>query len=225
MKRTLEPELMLADDQAEAYAHADFEAAHRLYPQMFAERFPARPHKARVLDLGCGPCDVTIRFAKANPGYVVHAVDGSEAMLRYGAAAVQRARLGSRIKLVQGIIPGAPIPDADYDVILSTSFLHHLHEPQVLWQTVRQFARPGTLVFVTDLQRPASRKLAQEMIRQHAADEPLLLQQDFYNSLLAAFTPAEVRRQLRTAGLEELQVEVAGEMHLLVCGVIETEYS
>jgi len=225
MKRTLEPELMLAAGQAEAYAQADFEAAHRLYPELFAERFPGRPRKARVLDLGCGPCDVTIRFAKANPGYSFHAVDGSDAMLRYGAAAVQRAKLGSRIKLIHGVIPGAPVPGPDYDVILSTSFLHHLHAPQVLWQTVRQYARPGTIVFVTDLQRPASRKQAQEMIRQHAADEPLVLQQDFYNSLLAAFTPAEVRRQLRTAGLGGLQVEVTGDMHLLVFGAIEAAQS
>jgi SAM-dependent methyltransferase len=221
MKRTLEPELMLAADQAEAYAQADFEAAHCLYPQLFAERFPTRPRKARVLDLGCGPCDVTIRFAKANPAYVFHAVDGSEAMLRHGDAAVQRAGLGSRIKLIQGVIPGAPIPDADYDVILSTSFLHHLHAPQVLWQTVREFAAPGTLVFVTDLQRPSSRMQAQETIQKFAADEPLVLQQDFYNSLLAAFTPAEVCRQLRTAGLGGLQVAAVGAMHLLVFGVVE----
>ncbi len=46
MKRILEPELMLAEEQAEAYAQADFEAAHCLYPQLFAERFPARPRKA-----------------------------------------------------------------------------------------------------------------------------------------------------------------------------------
>lgn len=225
MKRTLEPELMLAADQAEAYAQADFEAAHRRYPELFAEKFPTRPNKARVLDLGCGPCDVTIRFAKANPGYSFAAVDGSEAMLRYGAAAVQRAVLGSRITLIHGIIPGAPVPGQDYDVILSTSFMHHLHAPEVLWQTVRQFARPGTIVFITDLKRPATRKQAQQMIQHHAADEPLLLQQDFYNSLLAAFTPAEVRDQLRTAGLDDLQVEVVGDMHLVVFGVFEAAKS
>jgi ubiquinone/menaquinone biosynthesis C-methylase UbiE len=38
--------------------------------------------KALVLDLGCGPADVTIRFAKANPGYKFHGVDGSAAMLK-----------------------------------------------------------------------------------------------------------------------------------------------
>src|SRR5690349_3457580 len=148
MKRTVEPELMSAEEQAEAYAQADFAAVHRLYPKLFAQKFPGRSRKARAIDLGCGPCDVTIRFAKANRGYVFDAVDGSAAMLRFGAAAVRREKLAKRLKLIKGLIPGARVPRADYDVILSSSLLHHLHDPQVLWRTVRRYARPGTIVFI-----------------------------------------------------------------------------
>jgi hypothetical protein len=46
------------------------------------------------------------------------------------------------------------------------------------------------------------------------------LQRDFYNSLLAAFTPAEVRRQLAKSGLRELAVSVITDRHLIVCGRI-----
>src|SRR5882672_9564527 len=81
MKRVVEPELMDTEEQAQAYAAADFESAHAMYPRVFAEKFPRRAPRARVLDLGCGPCDVTLRFAKANPAYTFHAVDGSAAML------------------------------------------------------------------------------------------------------------------------------------------------
>jgi SAM-dependent methyltransferase len=221
MKRTVEPELMFDEEQAEAYANADFAAVHRLYPKLFAQRFPGRPRKARVLDLGCGPCDVTIRFAKANPGYVFHAIDGSAAMLRFGAAAVRRAKLARRIKLVEGLIPGAPIPRVNYQVILSSNFLHHLHDPQVLWRTVRNYAKQGTIVFVTDLRRPPSRVQAHGMLKRYSVDEPPVLRRDFYNSLLAAFTPAEVRGQLRQAGLRELKVEVTSDRHLLVFGEVE----
>src|SRR5436309_2771849 len=128
MKRIVEPELMSAEDQAQAYAQADFEAAHSSYPKLFAEKFPRRPRKALALDLGCGPCDVTIRLARANPGYVFHAVDGSTAMLKFGRAALAAQKLSRRIKLIEGFIPGAPIPRPAYDVIVSSSFLHHLHE-------------------------------------------------------------------------------------------------
>ena len=80
MKRIVEPELMSGAEQARAYAGADFHAAHSAYVKLFAARFPAFPNTAVVLDLGCGPCDVTIRFARANPGWTFHAVDGSAAI-------------------------------------------------------------------------------------------------------------------------------------------------
>src|SRR6266571_1447476 len=111
MKRIVEPELMSAEAQAKAYAQADFEAAHNTYAKLFAEKFPGRPERACVLDLGCGPCDVTLRFAKANPGYTFHAVDGSAAMLRQARRAIAKTGLQpGRIKLIEGFIPGAPIP-------------------------------------------------------------------------------------------------------------------
>jgi len=221
MKRVIEPELMSAEKQARAYALADFTAAHSLYPKLFAERFPRRQKQAIVLDLGCGPCDVTIRFARANPHYTIHAVDGSAAMLRHGKRAVEAAGLSRRIKLIEGYIPGAPIPKRSYDVILSSSFLHHLHEPQVLWQAVRKYARRGTIVFVPDLRRPPSCAKARQFVRRYSAAEPEILRLDFYNSLLAAFTPTEVRSQLKTAGLNHLKVEIVSDRHLLIFGRVK----
>ncbi len=212
---------MSAAEQAEAYAQADFEAAHSSYPKLFAEKFPRRPVRATALDLGCGPCDVTIRFAKANPGYTFHAVDGSAAMLRFAKRAVAAAGLSRRVKLVEGFIPGAPIPRRTYELILSSSFLHHLHDPQVLWRTIKSRARRGTLVFVPDLRRPVSRAAARVLVKKNSGGEPEVLRRDFYNSLLAAFTPAEVRRQLKEAGLAELVVEVVSDRHLLVFGTVE----
>jgi ubiquinone/menaquinone biosynthesis C-methylase UbiE len=220
MKRFVEPELMSAEEQAQAYAQADFATAHSAYPLIFAEKFPHRLKRAMVLDLGCGPCDVTIRFAQANPGYTFHAVDGSAAMLSHARRAVKAAGLSRRIKLIEGFIPGAPIPRRSYDVILSSSFLHHLHDPQVLWQTVRRFAKRGTIVFVPDLRRPPSRAKAREFVRKYSGDEPEVLRRDFYNSLLAAFTSAEVRKQLAQAQLSTLQVEIVSDRHLLVSGCV-----
>jgi ubiquinone/menaquinone biosynthesis C-methylase UbiE len=221
MKRIVEPELMTDDEQARAYAAADFEAAHSAYPKLFAEKFPRRPKRALALDLACGPCDVTMRFARANPGYTFHAVDGSAAMLKYGRAAVARAGLSRRIKLIHGFIPGAPIPEKAYDVIISSSFLHHLHDPQALWQTVRQYSRRGTLVFVADLRRPPSRARARAHVEKYSGGELEVLKRDFHNSLLAAFTPMEVRRQLKQAGLAGLNAQVVSDRHLVVWGIVE----
>jgi SAM-dependent methyltransferase len=222
MNRVVEPELMLDEAQALAYAKADFAKAHESYPRLFAEKFPRRAKTALVLDLGCGPADVTIRFARANPGYVFHGVDGSAAMLRHGRAAIRRHRgMGSRIRLIEGYIPGAKLPARRYDVIVSSSFLHHLHEPQALWRTMLCYARRGTIVFVADLRRPASHAAARALVKKHSGGEPAVLRRDFYNSLLAAFTPEEVSGQLTRAGLTGLSVETMSDRHLLVWGRIK----
>lgn len=218
MRRIKEPELMSDDVQARAYAEADFSEPHNSYVTLFGRKFPRRPRRATVLDLGCGAADVTIRFAKANPDYAFHGVDGSPAMLKYGRNALARERLSRRIRLIEGFIPDARIPRKSYDVIICSSFFHHLHDPQVLWQTVRQYSRKGTIVFLADLLRPASRARARKLVERYCGDEPAIAKRDFFNSLLAAFTPREVEAQLRAAGLGHLTVEVISDRHLVVFG-------
>jgi SAM-dependent methyltransferase len=208
MERTVEPELMTEVEQARAYAEADFENAHSRYPLLFREKFPNCPPTGHALDIGCGPGDVTRRFARILPGWSFDAVDGSAAMLA-------QAPSTERINYIQGRIPGAKLPRARYDLVLSSSLLHHLHDPAVLWQAIRQHA--GSMVFVVDLRRPDSRQAAQQLTDQYSAGEPEVLRRDFHNSLLAAFTPVEVRQQLAAANLP-LAVEEISDRHLLVWG-------
>ena len=47
-----------------------------------------------------------------------------------------------------------------------------------------------------------------------------MLKRDFHQSLLAAYTPDEVRAQLATAGLDQLKVEAVSDRHLIVWGRI-----
>ncbi len=209
---------MLDAEQARAYAAADFESAHSLYPKLFDKLFPNRSRRALVLDIGCGPCDVTMRFARANPGYRFHAVDGSAAMLNEARKALRSHKLVTRVKLIEGRVPDVALPAPTYGVILSSSLLHHLQEPQALWQTIQRYSQPGTLVFVVDLRRPVTREAAVAIARKYSAGEPRVLKRDFFNSLLAAFTPVEVRQQLRAAGLGWLRVTTLTDRHLMVSG-------
>lgn len=219
MERVPEPELMDEEDQARAYAGADFAEAHQAYVRLFAERFPDAPPDATALDVGCGPGDVTCRFARAYGGWTLHAVDGSPAMLAEARRALEdQADLAARITLVGGVLPGAVLPMDCYDVVLSTSLLHHLHDPFVLWRAVGGHAAPGALVFVADLARPDSAGAARSLVDRYAGGEPDILRRDFFNSLCAAFTPAEVRAQLASSGLGALRVEAVSDRHLIVWG-------
>ena len=215
MERIPEPELMDDAEQAEAYAAADFAAVN----QSFVDRFVAWLHAppAAVVDLGCGPADIPIRMCRALPGAHVTAIDGSPAMIELGRMAVTEAGLSDRIELVVQTLPG-PTPARTYDALVSNSLLHHLHDPQVMWTEVRALAKPDASLFVMDLFRPASESAAARLVDEHAGDEPDVLRRDFYNSLLAAFSPDEVRAQLAAAGIDGVTVEPISDRHMLISG-------
>ncbi|MDX1519389.1 MAG: SAM-dependent methyltransferase, partial [Gammaproteobacteria bacterium] len=60
---------------------------------------------------------------------------------------------------------------------------------------------------------------AEALVHQYAREEPEILQQDFYNSLLAAFSPAEVNQQLHDSGLGYLTIEILSDRHLCIFGL------
>lgn len=216
MERIPEPELMDDPAQALAYAQADFSEPHDAFVGHFRQRFPAHA-PVRVLDLGCGPADVTCRFARVYPEAAILGIDGAPAMIELGRAALARARVEGRVRLLVARLPGADLPARHFDTVISNSLLHHLHDPDVLWQAIRTHARPRAAVFVMDLLRPASRAQAQALVERYAAGEPEILRRDFRHSLLAAFTVEEIRVQLARAGLA-FAVERVSDRHVAVHG-------
>lgn len=216
LERTPEPELMDEAEQAAAYAGADFEASHGAIVDALVGRLPDFPETGHVLDIGCGPGDISIRVARCFPGVRVDGIDGAAAMLAPGRERIQREALDERIGLYRVMLPDEAPPRGEYDAVVSNSLLHHLHDPMVLWRAVVVTARVGAPVFIADLARPGSEAAVDALVA-GMADEPEVLQRDFRASLHAAFTVEEVRGQLRAAGLD-LAVELIDDHHLVVWG-------
>lgn len=218
MKRTREPELMDGEDQARAYAQADFSEPHDHFIELLVEAFPNLPDMGTALDLGCGPGDISMRFARAFEGWIVHGLDGSRAMLRHGYEAVAQAGLEERVVLMKSYLPEGEAPAEQYDLVFSNSLLHHLPKAQTLWQAVKRWIAPTAPVFVMDLLRPRDAAEARKLAAAQVGYEPEVLQQDFHNSLLAAYSIDEVEAQLEQAQLSQLNVRQVSERHLAVSG-------
>ena len=217
MQRIPEPEVMDDPGQALAYARADFAGVNQGFVDGLLARFPELG-SALLVDLGCGPADIPARLALAAPAVRVVAVDASRPMLALGRVAVMAPAVGGRVTLVCARLPALPLADGSADAVVSNSLLHHLPEPGLLWAAVARLGRPGAVVHVMDLFRPDSVEDARAIVEGAAAGEEPLLKQDFFNSLLAAYSPDEVRSQLAAAGLERLGCKVVSERHLLVSG-------
>ena len=220
MERIPEPEIMDEEEQACAYSMAQFDEPHSLFVSLFRRSFPGE-EPPTVLDLGCGPADVTVRFARAFPGSFIDGIDASGSMLRYGCEMVKRNRMERNIRLIAGRIPEARLPLERYHAVISNSLLHHLPDPMILWRTIRSCSGMGTLVFVMDLSRPGSPEEAREIMERHSGNEPEILKRDFLNSLLASYRPDEVREQIESAGFRHLSVESVSDRHFIVFGRLE----
>jgi ubiquinone/menaquinone biosynthesis C-methylase UbiE len=218
MDRTPEPELMNDPAQALAYARADFADPHNRFIEQFRSCFPRWAGQGHVLDLGCGPGDICQRFARAFPQTHIHGIDGAAAMLNIGRDHLQHAQLTDRVQLIEGYLPGATLPRTQYDAVISNSLLHHLYKPQVLWESVLQYAAPGAPVFVMDLRRPDTEQAAKALVELYAQNEPDILRHDFHHSLLAAYRVDEIQTQLRATGIDWLTVTALGDRHIIAHG-------
>ena len=218
MDRVLEPELMDNPAQAEAYAGMDFSAENQGFIEYFQKYFPDFS-QGQVFDLGCGPGDIPVRFAKLFPGCHVIGIDASRPMIDLAERMIEQAGLSNRVTVqCERFQDLAGIHQAD--AVISNSVLHHLPNPLQFWHKLRSMVKPGAPVLVMDLLRPDSPEAAQAIVDQYAKGAPDILRRDFYNSLLAAFTEDEVAAQLARMNLSRLLLDVPDDRHWVVGGIV-----
>jgi ubiquinone/menaquinone biosynthesis C-methylase UbiE len=217
MNRILEPELMTDEAQAVAYARADFVQVNQGFVDRFRACFPKAVGGAMV-DLGCGPGDIPVRFAQALPGFTITAVDGSEPMIALAKQAAKRAGVEDRVHPRCARLPMLPLPLQSFDAVVSNSLVHHIPDPYLFWNELVRLGKPGAAVLIMDLFRPESPGRAHEIVEQYCGSEAPVLKEDFFNSLCAAFTLREIRYQIRSRGLGALVCELASDRHWIVWG-------
>lgn len=227
MQRCPEPELMTASEQVIAYSDADFNSG----DQSFIQRLQELIHQSGsdllsgslILDLGCGPGNISERLAVCWPACQVIGLDGSPEMIKM--ANKRRAALSLPTQnLSYQLVDLSCFRMDDFDflkgasIILSNSFLHHLHNPQTLWNVVKTFAGSNALIFHRDLRRPCTEGEVDLLCDRYTSEAPPVLRRDFQASLLAAFTADEVSDQLDEACLGCLSVSEIGDRYLEICG-------
>ncbi|MCC6145377.1 MAG: class I SAM-dependent methyltransferase [Candidatus Hydrogenedentes bacterium] len=214
MERTPEPEMMDLPEEAAAYAAADFSRVNTAFVARILDLAPGE--SAVLADLGCGPGDICCRIRAARPGWRVVGVDAAHAMLAIASENAKARAAG--VVYVESDAKALPLRAGAFTIICSNSILHHLSAPLDFWREVRRIAAPGAVVLMRDLFRPPTATAARAIVEEHARDESALLQEEYYRSLLAAFTPDEVRGQLEAAGLGSLAVEVVTDRHMDIHG-------
>ena len=216
MERVREPEIMDDPEQVLAYAEADFEEENQGFVDQFIRLYPdlENPH---ILDLGCGPGDISIRVARRHPTCQITGIDASQPMIAFAEQAVQKAGFQDRVQFLCQRFQDVNL-SSSADAIISNSLVHHVPNPLRFWYSLKTLLKPGGPVLVMDLLRPESPAAAQAIVDEQAAGEPERLRHDFYHSLLAAFTEDEVAAHLAELNLSRLMVDVPDDRHWIVYG-------
>lgn len=107
---------------------------------------------AKVLDFGAGPCDKTALFALAGMQITAfddlqdawHKLNGNREKILAFADSVG-------IEYIVPSTPGElPIPDKEYDVLMSHDVLEHLHvSPRALLNKLLHYVKPGGIMVIT----------------------------------------------------------------------------
>lgn len=219
MERQPEPEYMDLEVEAAAYAAADFAEVNAAFVERLLE-VAGTIARAVAIDLGTGPGDIPLRVAARRSGWRILAMDASWAMLRRAEQGRNALAVGQGVRFVHADAKRLPVAAGCCDVVFSNSILHHITETAPFWSEVKRVARPGARVLLRDLARPAGAAQARQIVETYAAGESTLLKEEYYRSLLSAYTLEEVRAQLDRAGLAGLQVVRVTDRHLDVLGCV-----
>jgi ubiquinone/menaquinone biosynthesis C-methylase UbiE len=121
----------------------------------------------RVLEIGCGTGNVTIRVKRATPGSDVVATDPDPRAL---ARAQRKAQGLTGVRFERAYAQELPFADGDFDRVLSSMMLHHLDDDVKAAAAVEMYRvlRPGGIVHIVDIGGPMTASdgfMARRMLR------------------------------------------------------------
>jgi 2-polyprenyl-3-methyl-5-hydroxy-6-metoxy-1,4-benzoquinol methylase len=160
----------------------------------------------KLLDLGAGGCAIPMaiaRWARAEKTPIwVLALDRRHPHLRW---AQRRIRNWPEISLLQGDAWAPPFPDRSVDIVISSLFLHHFSEAELLELLPRWVRLARRSLVMSDLVRHPLPYWFMKATSPVFARSPLT-RHDAAVSIRRAYRPQELHAVATAAGLRKVQI-------------------
>ena len=120
------------------------------YARVAGEVAAAHPG-GNLLEVGSGPGRLAVRLAREAPGMTLTGVDISDAMVERATRRAAGAGLSERVRFKVGDVAAMPLPDGEFDGVVSTLSLHHWPEPTHGLAEIHRVLKPGGEARIYDL--------------------------------------------------------------------------
>ena len=229
MERIPEPELMEGKEQVISYDEADFsEEEFNLINQInhyLLRKNISLGEKDLIVDLGCGPGNISEKLAKKWPNTEVVGIDGSKEMVlraeynKKNSTNLKKLRnLRYICSDIKNIKSNNVLLKKRISLLVSNSLIHHITNLEDFFNTIRSLSSNITVNFHKDLKRPLDEKSAQELKIQCSIKYNEILTNDYYASLRASYTFKELKNFISDNDLSSLEVFEDGDKYLIVYG-------
>lgn len=216
LPRVLEPEVMDTASEAVDYNSMDHSTVNRLFVDDLLAALGNRSDNIaplQIFDAGTGTALIPLEFMSRGVRAHITASDLAEQMLIVARENVRAANQSESIRLVCCDCKHLPDAAATYDTVMSNSIVHHIPEPRLVLAELWRILKPGGLLFVRDLMRPADGATVDLIVRTYAGDANRHQQQMFRDSLHAALTVEEVTELMRQTGIPADGVRPTSDRH------------
>ena len=229
MERVPEPELMEEKEQVISYDEADFsEGEVNLIKQInhyLLRKDISLGKKDLIVDLGCGPGNISEKLAIKWPNTEVVGIDGSKEMILRAEYNKNISNNKKKLKNLSYICSDIKdIKSKNFllkkriSLLVSNSLIHHITNLEDFFNIIRSLSSKVTVNFHKDLKRPFNEKTALELKAQCSAKYNEILTNDYYASLKASYTFKELKNFTLENDLSSLEVFEDGDKYLLVYG-------
>jgi ubiquinone/menaquinone biosynthesis C-methylase UbiE len=215
LERVLEPEVMNDLQEAIEYHDMDFTEVNRAFVQDLLA-FAAQEDRSLgrdILDLGTGTARIPVELCLQAPSLRVMAADASSEMLELARYHIEINHMLDRIQLHRTDAKKLVFGPSFFDAVISNSLVHHLPQSEAFFAEALRVLRPGGLLFVRDLFRPASQEQVESLVAQHAGNESPRSQQLFRQSLQAALTTEELAKILAALDVDASCIQMTSDRH------------
>lgn len=210
LNRILEPEVMDAPGEAEDYDSMDHSEVN---DRFVSDLLDVAPNPGKTLDIGVGTALIPIALCKREPNCQVVGIDLAESMLELGRKNVQADGLSGRIQLLQIDAKRSSFEPHSFDSVISNSIIHHVPNPESVFEDAVRVVRRGGHLFIRDLARPDSLSELNRLVELHTQGANERQRALFAASLHAALTVEEIAIMVTSHGFDRSKVKMTSDRH------------